>query len=112
MTGLREQVSLAADRAQRDLGQARRDLAEAREALAAAYALPTREPCDGCHSARAAAIAAAEAAGADAEARIADAERRTASARPPTSSDPSPNGWRGRWPSCGPCPRTSARSTS
>jgi acyl-CoA reductase-like NAD-dependent aldehyde dehydrogenase len=35
----------------------------------------TREPCDGCHSARAAAIAAAEAAAA-AEARIADAERR------------------------------------
>ncbi len=77
MTGLREQVSLAADRAQRDLGQARRDLTEAREALAAAYALPTREPCDGCHSARAAAIAAAEAAIAEAGARIADAERRT-----------------------------------
>ena len=37
----------------------------------------TREPCDGCHSARAAAIAAAEAAIAEAEARIADAERRT-----------------------------------
>ena len=36
----------------------------------------TREPCDGCHSARAAAIAAAEAAIAEAEARIADAERR------------------------------------
>ena len=38
--------------------------------------MPTREPCDGCHSARAAAIAAAEAAIAEAEARIADAERR------------------------------------
>ena len=37
---------------------------------------PPGEPCDGCHSARAAAIAAAEAAVADAEARIADAERR------------------------------------
>ena len=36
----------------------------------------TRQPCDGCHSARAAAIAAAEAAIAEAEARIADAERR------------------------------------
>ena len=48
----------------------------ARAALAAAYSMPTREPCDGCHSARAAAIAAAEAAVADAEARIADAERR------------------------------------
>ena len=44
--------------------------------LAAAYAMGTREPCDGCHGARAAAIAAAEAAVADAEARIADAERR------------------------------------
>jgi hypothetical protein len=73
---LRERVSLALDRAQQDLGQARRDLEAAREALAAAYAMPTREPCDGCHSARAAAIAAAEAAIADAEARIADAERR------------------------------------
>ena len=75
---LREQVSLALDRAQQDLGQARRDLEAARAALAAAYAMPTREPCDGCHSARAAAIAAAEAAVADAEARIADAERRIA----------------------------------
>ena len=47
---LREQVSLALDRAQEDLGQARRDLEAARAALAAAYAMPTREPCDGCHS--------------------------------------------------------------
>ena len=75
---LREQVSLALDRAQQDLGQARRDLEVARAALAAAHAMPTREACDGCHSARAAAIAAAEAAVADAEARIADAERRIA----------------------------------
>jgi hypothetical protein len=73
---LREQVSLALDRAQQDLGQARRGLEVARAALAAAYAMPTREPCDGCHSARAAAIAAAEVAVAEAEARIADAERR------------------------------------
>jgi hypothetical protein len=72
---LREQVSLALDRAQEDLGQARRDLEAARQALAAAYAMPTRRPCDGCHAARAAAIAAADA-DADAEARIADAERR------------------------------------
>ena len=41
-----------------------------------AYATSTRQPCNGCHSARAAAIAAAEAAAADAEARIADVERR------------------------------------
>jgi hypothetical protein len=75
---LREQVSRALDRAQADLGQARRDLEVAREALAAAYAMPTRKPCDGCHRARAAAIAAAEAAAADAEARIADAQRRIA----------------------------------
>jgi DNA repair exonuclease SbcCD ATPase subunit len=73
---LQEQVSLALDRAQQDLEQAHRDLAAAREALAAAYAMSTKEPCDGCHSARAAAIAAAEAAIAEAEARIADAERR------------------------------------
>jgi hypothetical protein len=68
---VQEQVSLALDRAQDDLGQARRDLAAARDALAAAYAISTRRPCDGCHSARAAAIAVAEA-------RIADAERRIA----------------------------------
>ena len=78
MKELQEQVALALDRAQQDLGQARRDLAAARAALAAAYAMPTRKPCDGCHSARAAAIAAAEAAIADAEARIADAQRRIA----------------------------------
>jgi hypothetical protein len=76
MTGRREQVSLALDRAQQDLGQARRDLAAARAALAAAYAMTTKERCDGCHNARAAAIAAAEAAIAAAEARIADADRR------------------------------------
>jgi hypothetical protein len=75
---LREQVSLALDRAQQGLGQARRDLEAARAALGAAYAMPTRKPCDGCHSARAAAIAAAEAAVADAGARIADAQRRIA----------------------------------
>ena len=78
MKELQEQVSLALDRALQDLGQARHDLEVAREALAAAYAMPTRKPCDGCHSARAAAIAAAEAAVADAEARIADAQRRIA----------------------------------
>jgi hypothetical protein len=75
---LREQVSVALDRAEQDLGQARRDLEVARAALAAACAMSTRQPCDGCHNARAAAIAAAEAAVADAEARIADAERRIA----------------------------------
>jgi hypothetical protein len=73
---LREQVSLALDPAEQDLGQARRDLEVARAALASAYAMRTRQPCDDCHSARAAAIAVAEAAVAVAEARIADAERR------------------------------------
>ena len=76
VTELREQVLLAADRAQQDLGQGRRDLEAARAALAAAYAMSTREPCNGCHGARAAAIAAAEAAIAEAEARIRDAEHR------------------------------------
>ena len=76
VTELREQVALARDRAQGNLGQGRRDLEAARAALAAAHAMGTRQPCDGCHSARAAAIAAAEAAIAEAEARIADAERR------------------------------------
>ena len=72
----REQAALALDRAQQDLGQGRRDLEAAGAALGAAYAMSTRQPCDGCHSARAAAIAAAEAAVAEAEGRIAGAERR------------------------------------
>ena len=73
---VREQVLLALEDAQQDLGHAGRDLAAARADLAAAYAMGTREPCNGCHAARAAAIAAAEAAIAGAEARIAGAERR------------------------------------
>jgi hypothetical protein len=73
---LQEQVSLALDRAEQDLEQGRRDVTAAHAALAAAYAMSIREPCDGCHSARAAAIAAAEGAIAEAEARIQDAERR------------------------------------
>ena len=40
-----------------------------RQALAAARAMPTRDKCDGCHDAKAAAIAAAEAAIADAQER-------------------------------------------
>jgi hypothetical protein len=73
---LQEQVCLALDHAEQDLEQGRRDLETARAALAAAYAMSTKERCDGCHSARPAAIAAAEAAIAEAEARIRDAERR------------------------------------
>lgn len=46
------------------------DLESAREALAAAQAMPTGEPCDGCHEAKAAAIASARAAIADAETRV------------------------------------------
>ena len=38
--------------------------------------MPTKNPCDGCHPAKAAAIAAAEAAVADAEERITGATRR------------------------------------
>ena len=73
---LQEQVFVALDRAEQDLEQARRDLAAASAALASAYAMSTKEPCDGCHSARAATIAAAEAAVAEAEAQIQNAERR------------------------------------
>jgi hypothetical protein len=73
---LNGQVIAAADRAQDDLKRVRRDLEAAQAALAAAYAMPTRRPCDGCHSGKAAAIAAAEAATADAEERIRDAARR------------------------------------
>src|SRR6266568_9103651 len=73
---LREQVALPLDRAEQDLERGRRALAAASAALGGAYAMSIKEPCDGCHGARAAAIAAAEAAIADAEARIKDAERR------------------------------------
>jgi hypothetical protein len=52
----------ALERALKDLERARRD-------LAAAYAMSTKKPCNGCHGAKAAAIA-------DAEAAIEDAQRR------------------------------------
>jgi hypothetical protein len=73
---LAEHVIAAADKAHDDLERAQRDLQAAQADLAAAYAMPTRDPCTGCHRARAAAIAAAEAAIADAEGRIHDADRR------------------------------------
>jgi hypothetical protein len=60
---LREQVTAALEAAQTALE-------DARQALAAAHAMATRNPCDGCHPAKAAAIAAAEAAIAAAEGRI------------------------------------------
>jgi hypothetical protein len=75
---LRERVAAAADLAREDLSQGHRDLAAARMALAAAYALSVRDPCNGCHGTREAAIMAAQAAVDDAETRIADAERRIA----------------------------------
>ena len=76
VSDLEEQATAALDAAEDDLGQGRQDLARARPDLAAAQAMPTRDPCDGCHGAKAAAIAAAEAAVAAAEGRIRDAEHR------------------------------------
>ena len=73
---LAEQVAAALDQAHADLEHAQRDPQAARQALAAAYAMPTKNPCTGCHSAKAAAIAAAEAAIGGAEERIRDATRR------------------------------------
>ena len=78
VSGLRERVAAALDQASGDLDQGRRDLTAAREALAAAYAMATKDPCNGCHSAREAAIMAAQAAVDDAETRIADAQQRIA----------------------------------
>ena len=60
---LQEQTAIALDAAMDALEEARAD-------LAAAYAMPTEDPCDGCHVAKAAAIEAAEAAVAGAEHRI------------------------------------------
>lgn len=73
---LQEETATAAEAAGEDLEQARDDLAAARQDLAAAHAMPTQDPCDGCHAAKAAAIEAAEAAVAAAEGHIRDAERR------------------------------------
>ena len=75
---LQERVTAALDRVGEDLDQARRDLAAASAALGAAYAMATRDPCNGCHGLRQAAISSAEAAIAEAEARIADARQRIA----------------------------------
>jgi hypothetical protein len=64
---LREHVTPTLDAAQAALE-------DARQALAAAHAMATTNPCDGCHPAKAAAIAAAEAAIAAAEERIRSCE--------------------------------------
>lgn len=60
---LRDQVTAAVD-------AARAALDDGRQALAAAHAMAIMSPCDGCHPAKAAAIAAAEAAIATADERI------------------------------------------
>ncbi len=73
---LQEQVIAALDKAHADRERAQWDLQTARQALAAAYAMPTKKDCDGCHGRKAAAIAAAEAAIAGAEERIRDATGR------------------------------------
>jgi hypothetical protein len=70
------QVTAAAEKAHTDLDRARHDLDAARHALAAAYAMPTKTDCDGCHGRKQRAITDAEAAITDAEHRIADATRR------------------------------------
>jgi hypothetical protein len=76
MAGLQERVAAALDAAGRDLERARQDLTRARLDLAAAHALPTEDPCQGCHAAKATAITAAETAVTGAEGRIRDAGRR------------------------------------
>ncbi len=73
---LQEQVTAALDTAGDDLDRARHDLHAAQADLAAACAMPAKDPCDGCHGAKAAAIAAAEAAITGAEGRIAEAAGR------------------------------------
>ena len=73
---LQEQVTAALDKAHTDLQRAQQDLETARQALAAAYAMPVKKDCDGCHGRKAAAIAAAETAITGTEERISDATRR------------------------------------
>ena len=55
-----------------------RPLARARTRLATAKAMPTFQPCDGCHGRRAAAIDAAEEAIEEAQRRIAECQKRIA----------------------------------
>lgn len=71
---LRE-VQQLAGRVTAALDAAEAALADARRALAGAHAMPTKNPCDGCHDQKQAAIMAAEAAVADAQEpiRICDA---------------------------------------
>ena len=76
MGQLHEQVIAAVGKAHAGRGRAQQDLETARQALAAAYAMPTRKDCDGCHGRKAAAITATEAAITAAEERITDATRR------------------------------------
>ena len=76
VSDLQERAAAALDAAEGDLEQAGKDLTRTRTDLEAAVAMPVKEECDGCHGAKAAAIAAAEAAIAAAEGRIRDAERR------------------------------------
>ena len=78
VAGLQKRVTAALGQASEDLTQARRDLVKARAALAAAYAMVTKEPCNGCHGDKQSAIMAAQAAVDDAETRIRDAEQRVA----------------------------------
>ena len=73
---LQEQVIAALEAAHTGRERAQRDLDAAQQDLAAAYAMPVKKDCDGCHGRKAAAIAAAEAAITDAEERIRDATGR------------------------------------
>ena len=73
---LQEQATAAAGKAHADRERAQQDLDTARQALAAAYAMPAKKDCDGCHGRKAAATTTAEAAIAGAEERIRDATRR------------------------------------
>jgi hypothetical protein len=70
------EVTEAVEQAEYGLQRYRQDLQAAHVALAAALARPTREPCDGCHRLKQAAIAGAEQRIAAAEQGIHDDNRR------------------------------------
>jgi hypothetical protein len=75
---LHAQAAAALATARGDLEDARDQLAAARRQLAAAQAMPARDPCDGCHAEKAAAVSAAQAAIRTAEELIRDCETRAA----------------------------------
>lgn len=77
LTRLGRQASAALDAAREDLDDVRGQLTDARRALTAARALPTHDPCDGCHQQQASAVTAAQTAIRTAQETVRECQIRT-----------------------------------